>query len=291
MTTSSCWLFIYLFTHIHKHVYISSFLWFSSSSLLLPPLLLLCFFFFSLSSSGETHQVLWSGGSLGCPAPLPEFIFAGPSMQRSESPPSLCHQLPHLQNWLLNGAQELGKRCLGFSIHRIAEGCCSMAPHEWLCVTSSGTCRDSPALCGDVGAGLIGEQWGPCGDIRGSEEWGTPGHGDMERDIMGMLGGTLEGDFEDNRGTLGNVETLGHGYKHRGHCRDPGTGALTEVALALWNTIPKGCQMVPVVPCVSSPRLHSVSTVVMLAMWPPSSSMAPGVTMTSRLGWQCSSVT
>lgn len=53
MTTSSCWLFIYLFTHIHKHVYISSFLWFSSSSLLLPPLLLLCFFFFPSAALGR----------------------------------------------------------------------------------------------------------------------------------------------------------------------------------------------------------------------------------------------
>jgi len=50
----------------------------------------------ALSSSGVTHQALWSGGSLDCPALLLEFIFASPSTQQSEGPPSLSHQFPHL---------------------------------------------------------------------------------------------------------------------------------------------------------------------------------------------------
>ena len=56
------------------------------------------------------------------------------------------------------------------------------------------------------------------------------------------------------------------------------------MALALQKTVPKGCQMVPVAPCVSSLRLCSVSTVVMSAMWPPSSSVALGVTITPLVG-------
>ena len=43
------------------------------------------------------------------------------------------------------------------------------------------------------GRGGIGEFWGPCGDIKGSEKWGTLGHGDMERGHQGDVGGDLGG--------------------------------------------------------------------------------------------------
>ena len=124
------------------------------------------------------------------------------------------------------------------------------------------------------------------------------GREDMEREMMGMwehggdVGGTLQRDTGDTVGTKGGRWAMWKHWDmgtHMGDTVGHGTGACTEVALALWNAIPRGCQVVPLAPCMFLPQLHSISTMVMLAVWPPSSSVAPGVTMTSRLGWHCSS--